>query len=66
VKLNVMNPPCPSSKQANDRSMAPLKRHARDLGNQQTTGDDNAGPSYLENTDKYKYNMLAIGRMIAQ
>jgi hypothetical protein len=66
VKLNVTNLPCPSSKQVNDRSMVPLKRHTHDLGDQQTTGDDNAGPSYLENVDKYKYSTLAIGRMIAQ
>jgi hypothetical protein len=62
---HVMNLPCPSSKQANNRSTAALKRHACDFGDQQTTGNDNAGLSYLESVDNYKYDMLAIGRMIA-
>jgi hypothetical protein len=29
------------------------------------THDDDTGLSYLENADKYEYDMLAIGRMIA-
>jgi hypothetical protein len=67
----VTNPPCPSSKQAVDRSIVALKRHARDLmGQPRSSGDqmisDNAGASYLEEADMYKYDMLAIGRMIAQ
>jgi hypothetical protein len=35
-------------------------------GDQQTTRDDNAGLSYLENADKYEYDTLVIGRMIAR
>jgi hypothetical protein len=62
--LCVTNPPCPSSKQVNDSSVAALKRHACDFGDQQTTGDDDAGISYLESMDNYEYDMLAIGRMI--
>jgi hypothetical protein len=38
----------------------------RSSGDQQTTLDDNAGPSYLEEADKYKYDTLAIGRTIAR
>jgi hypothetical protein len=34
-------------------------------GDQQTTRNDDAGQSYLEEVDKYEYDMLAIGRMIA-
>jgi hypothetical protein len=68
-----MNLPCPSSKQAVDGSVAALKRRAHDFmgqprssGNQQTTHDDDAEPSYLENADKYKYDTLAISRMITR
>jgi hypothetical protein len=64
--------PCPSSKQAVDGSIAALKRHAHDFmgqprtsGEQQKTEDDDAGLSYLESTEKYEYDTLAIGRMIA-
>jgi hypothetical protein len=64
--------PCPSSKQAVDRSVAALKRCACDFmgqlrssGDQQKT-DDDAGLSYLESAEAYKYDTLAIGRMIAQ
>jgi hypothetical protein len=32
----------------------------------QQRSDDDAGLSYLESADKYKYDMLAIGRMIVQ
>jgi hypothetical protein len=54
----VMNLPCPSSKQAVNRSIAALKRRAHDfMGQPQTSSDqqmtsDNAGPSYLEEADK--------------
>jgi hypothetical protein len=61
----VTNPPCPSSKQAVNGSKAALKRRTCTFGDQQTTGD-NAGLSYLENADKYEYDMLAIRRMIVQ
>jgi hypothetical protein len=64
--LHVTNLPCPSSKQVNDGSTVALKRHAHDFGDQQMTGNDDAGQSYLENTDKYKYDMLVIGRMITR
>jgi hypothetical protein len=70
---SVTNPPCPSSKQAVDGSIVALKRRARDfmgqprsIGDQQTTCDDDTGPSYLENADKYEYDTLAIGRMITR
>jgi hypothetical protein len=71
--MGVMNLPCPSSKQAVDGSVAALKRCAYDFmgqprssGDQQMTCDDDAGPSYLENADKYEYDMLAISRMITR
>jgi hypothetical protein len=38
----------------------------RSSGDQQTTRNDDAGPSSLENADKYEYDTLAIGRMIAR
>jgi hypothetical protein len=37
----------------------------RSSGDQQKT-DDDAGLSYLESAEAYKYDTLAIGRMIAQ
>jgi hypothetical protein len=37
----------------------------RSSGKQQKT-DDDAGLSYLESTEAYKYDTLAIGHMIAQ
>jgi hypothetical protein len=62
--------PCPSSKQAVDRSVAALKRHARDFmgqprssGEQQKT-DDDAGLSYLESAKAYEYDTLTIRQMI--
>jgi hypothetical protein len=67
-----MIPPCPSSKQAVDGSVAALKRHTRDfMGQLQSSGDqqktdDDAELSYLESAETYKYDTLAIGRMIAQ
>jgi hypothetical protein len=42
-----------------------LKRCTQEFGDQQMTSDD-AGPSYLENTDTYEYDTLAVGRMIVQ
>jgi hypothetical protein len=38
------------------------------MGQPWSSGDqqhDDAGPSYLEEVDKYEYDTLAIGRMIA-
>jgi hypothetical protein len=64
--------PCPSSKQAVNGSIMALKRRARDfMGQPQSSGeqqktDDDAGLSYLESAEAYKYNTLAVGRMIAQ
>jgi hypothetical protein len=70
---HVTNLPCPSSKQAVDGSVAALKRRTHDFmgqprssGDQQKTEDDDTGLSYLENVDKYEYDMLAIGKMITQ
>jgi hypothetical protein len=57
--------PCPSSKQANNRSIAALKRCAHDFRDQQVTCGDGAGISYLESADNYEYNTLAIGKVIA-
>jgi hypothetical protein len=57
--------PCPSPKQARGNKVAALKRHPHDFMGQQRS-DDDAGLSYLESADKYKYDMLAIGRMIVQ
>jgi hypothetical protein len=50
---------------AEDGSIVALKRHTHDFTCQQTT-HDNRHISYLESTDDYKDNMLAIGRMIVQ
>jgi hypothetical protein len=68
--LAVTIQPCPSSKQAVDRSIAALKRRACDFmgqprssGEQQKT-DDDAGLSYLESAEAYEYNTLTIGQMI--
>jgi hypothetical protein len=64
--------PCPSSKQAVNGSVAALKRRTRDFMGQprsssdQQKTDDDAGLSYLESTDAYEYDTLAIGRMIVQ
>jgi hypothetical protein len=57
--------PCPSPKQAGSDKVVALKRCAPDFMGQCRT-DDNAGLSYLESADNYKYDTLAIGRMIAQ
>jgi hypothetical protein len=73
VTSHVTNLPCPSSKQAVNGSIVALKRRAHDFmgqqrsdGDQQMTHDDDAGLSYLESVDKYKYNTLAVGWMIVQ
>jgi hypothetical protein len=58
--------PCSSPKQAGDNKIAALKRHARDFMGQQRSSDDDARSSYLESTDSYKYDMLAIARLILQ
>jgi hypothetical protein len=62
--------PCPSSNTEVDKSIAALKRCAWDFARHQTTHDHGYGHngqvSYLESMDAYKFNMLAIGRMIAQ
>jgi hypothetical protein len=55
----------PLIKQANNGSVQALKRCSREFSDQQMTSDD-AGPSYLENADKYEYDTLAIGRLIAR
>jgi hypothetical protein len=65
VNTSVTILPRPSSRQMKADKIAALKRRAREFGNQQKTSDD-AGPSYLENADAYKYDTLAIGRMIVQ
>jgi hypothetical protein len=60
----------PLLKAGSDRSVVALKRHACDfMGQPRTSGDqqmtnDDAGPSYLEEVDKYEYDTLAISRMI--
>jgi hypothetical protein len=59
-----MNLPCPPSNIAEDGSIAALKRRAHDFTHQQTTHDGGTGTSYLESADDYKYNMMAIGRLI--
>jgi hypothetical protein len=61
----VTNPPCPLLNAAEKRSIAALKRRAHDFMGQQRT-DDDAELSYLESTDNYKYDTLAVGRMIVQ
>jgi hypothetical protein len=66
IAHDVTNLPCPSAKQANNGSIAVLKRHTHDFRDQQMTGDDDTGISYLESVDNYEYDMLAIGRMIVQ
>jgi hypothetical protein len=60
-----MNLPCPPSNKAEDGSIAALKRRAHDFMGRHRT-DDDAGLSYLESADAYKYDTLAIGRLIAQ
>jgi hypothetical protein len=58
---------CPPSNQAEDGSIAALKRCAHDFMCQQMTRDDSgSGISYLESTDNYEYDTLAIGQMIVQ
>jgi hypothetical protein len=61
---NVTNLPCPPSNQAEDGSIATLQRHTHDFVCQQTTYDGGSGICYLESADSYKYDTLAIGRMI--
>jgi hypothetical protein len=63
--MGVTNPPCPSMEQAENDKVVDLKRHAQQYANQQMTSD-NTGLSYLESADIYKYDMLAIRRMIVQ
>jgi hypothetical protein len=57
--------PCPSPKQAGSDKIVALKRCACDFMGQPRT-DDDAVLSYLESVDAYKYDMLAIRRMIVQ
>jgi hypothetical protein len=54
-----MNLPCPPSNKAEDGSIAALKRHAHDFMGRHRT-DDNAGLSYLESADAYKYDTLVL------
>jgi hypothetical protein len=55
----------PPSKQTKKDKVAALKKRTHDFMSQQKTSDD-AGPSYLENADTYKYDTLAVGQMIVQ
>jgi hypothetical protein len=66
LSVDVTNSLCPPSNMAEDGSIVALKRCAHDFTHQQTTHDYDAGLSYLESADTYKYDTLAIGRMIAQ
>jgi hypothetical protein len=59
----VTDPLCPLSNQAEDRSVVALKRCAIDFVHQQTTCDDRH-LSYLKSADAYKYDTLAIRRMV--
>jgi hypothetical protein len=61
----VTNLPCPSMEQAENDKHMDLKRCVWHYADQQLM-DGDAGLSYLESADIYKYNTLAIGRMIAQ
>jgi hypothetical protein len=58
-------PPCPSRKQTGTDKIAALKRRARDFMGQQRSSDDDVQTSYLESVDNYKYDTLAIARLIA-
>jgi hypothetical protein len=64
-KPAVMNLPCPSSNEAEDGSIAALKRRAHDFAHQQTTCDDGQ-ISYLESVEAHDYNTLMIVQMLAR
>jgi hypothetical protein len=55
----------PPSIEAENGSIAALKRHTHDFAHQQMTCD-NRQISYLESMDTYEYDTLAISRMIVQ
>jgi hypothetical protein len=61
---SVMNLPCPSRKQTDENKINTLKRRARDFMGQQRSSDDDVQTSYLESADNYKYDTLAIARLI--
>jgi hypothetical protein len=63
--VSVTNLPCPSSKQTNEEKIDALKRRTRDFIGQQRSSDDDVQTSYLESADNYKYDTLAIARLIA-
>jgi hypothetical protein len=63
--VDVTDPLCPSLEQAEDGSVAALKRCAHDFADQQMTSDK-AGLSYLESVDINNYDSLAIRRLIVQ
>jgi hypothetical protein len=65
ARFIVMNRPWPSCKQTKEDKIAALKRHTRDFTDQRRTNDD-TGLTYLESTEDYKYNTLAVGRMVVQ
>jgi hypothetical protein len=58
--------PCPSCKQTNADKINALKRRTRDFMGQPRSSDDDVQTSYLESTDNYEYDMLAIARLIAR
>jgi uncharacterized protein YggE len=57
--------PGPPSVQTTHKKINALKRRARDFMSQQRSSDDDVQTSYLESMDNYKYNTLAIARLIA-
>jgi hypothetical protein len=61
-----MNLPCPSCKQTDIDKIAALKRHTCDFMGQKRSSDDHVQSSYLESADIYKYNTLAVARLIAR
>jgi hypothetical protein len=62
----VTNPPCPSRKQTDADKINALKRRTRDFMGQQRSSDNDVQTSYLESADNYKYDTLAIARLIAR
>jgi hypothetical protein len=57
-------PPCPSCKQTDTNKINALKRRTHDFMGQQRSSDDDVQISYLESADTYKYDTLAISRLI--
>jgi hypothetical protein len=56
--------PCPSRKQKDADKINALKRHTHDFMGQSRSSDDDVQTSYLESADSYKYDTLAIARLI--